>query len=370
MLPTCHSGISIDPSGTLAEFDSEQYLELFFWNIVLPKVGLKPLARQHSCLHGICDILAITQNRQLVIIELKNTKDTNIIEQLTNYFDAIIQEKPFSENIDYTKSILLYAVSPSYGSRTKSVLKYHKLNFSVLTYQIQVIEHKCQFQLSNWLTQERIAAIEIEKIDLSIQRNEVPKPSAGFTRLLSKSSPEEVDLLIQMRNRIYHFSHQNNYKITESTQGFWTRFQRTKNFPIIEIGFMPKHKSLQVYLWLPFTTINGHRNSYRNDTKNYQRTSMMRIWLTGNQVNHIGYIDKGRKSWLIVTSEDLEKEGFSQPTKLKFRHGNDRYWKGLAMPREYYLTLMDLPEDSKHFHEFLDIALDTSLRRFHKSNHP
>ena len=83
--------------GEVAEFETEQQLEQFFLDTVLPKIGLKPLASQYACAQGICDILALDPSNQLVIIELKNTKDTHVIEQLTRYLDALAAEKPFSD---------------------------------------------------------------------------------------------------------------------------------------------------------------------------------------------------------------------------------------------------------------------------------
>jgi hypothetical protein len=35
-----------------------------------------------------------------------------VINQLTRYYDALIQEKPFKNKVDYQQDILLYAICP------------------------------------------------------------------------------------------------------------------------------------------------------------------------------------------------------------------------------------------------------------------
>ena len=109
--------------GEIAEFETERHLEWFFWYTVLPKIGLKPLKSQYICREGICDILAKGNENQLIIIELKNVEDSHVIDQITAYFDALVEEEPFGEQIDYNKPIELYTVCPTYRNRTATTLQ-------------------------------------------------------------------------------------------------------------------------------------------------------------------------------------------------------------------------------------------------------
>ncbi len=141
------AGLKLRVFEGIAEFETEQHLERFFLKTVLPKIQLKPLASQYICGQGICDILALGHDNQLIIIELKNTKDSHVFEQITRYFDALIAEKPFSEQVDYTQPIELYTVCPDYVDTLATTLKYHILNFKVLAYRIRNEQHAHRFEL-------------------------------------------------------------------------------------------------------------------------------------------------------------------------------------------------------------------------------
>ncbi|MBR8836968.1 MAG: DUF91 domain-containing protein [Stigonema ocellatum SAG 48.90 = DSM 106950] len=60
-----------------------------------------------------CDILALDENKQLVIIELKNDEDRYIIQQLTRYYDNLVDERPFAQQIKYNEPVRLIAIAPS-----------------------------------------------------------------------------------------------------------------------------------------------------------------------------------------------------------------------------------------------------------------
>jgi hypothetical protein len=72
--------------GTGWAFENEIILEDFVWNNLQSFFGLIPIAKQYKTLNNqICDILAINENHQLIILELKNTEDRYIVQQLTRY---------------------------------------------------------------------------------------------------------------------------------------------------------------------------------------------------------------------------------------------------------------------------------------------
>jgi hypothetical protein len=101
--------------------------------------------------------------------------------------------------------------------------------------------------------------------------------------------------------------------------------------------------------------------------KNFKKTAMMRIWLIDGIVTYVGYIENGRKSWLIVTQDEVENGKFILPTKLQKWSGSTRYWKGLAMPTEFYLETMKISDRSYCFDFFVELALKHSLQRQQKS---
>ncbi|MBC6435548.1 DUF91 domain-containing protein [Nostoc sp. HG1] len=63
----------------------------------------------------ICDILALRENKQLVVLELKNAEDRYIVQQLTRYYDALKEVKPLEDEIDYQQPISLIAIKPNFS---------------------------------------------------------------------------------------------------------------------------------------------------------------------------------------------------------------------------------------------------------------
>ncbi len=354
--------------GEVAEFETERHLEWFFWQEVLTEIGLNPLKSQYSCREGICDILARGTENQLVIIELKNTQDSHVIEQITAYFDALKQEQPFAEQVDYSKPIELYTVCPNYRDRIELNLKYHKLDFTLLSYKVKSYNDGFIFTLYQWLTKTEVAKIEIPLATAIPPVFNLPDPPKSFINLLGKCSESEKQWVIQIRDQIYQFSQNFNYKISEQPDGQWTRFERTKQYPIAEVGWDNKRNTLAIYLWLPFTTINGRCNMGGIRGDNYKKTAMMRLWLVDDMVKYIGYIENGRKSWSVVTNDELQNGIFSKPTKFKkWTGGYGLYWKGLAMPTQSYLEIMKISEESYSLNTFAELALEHSLQRLRKS---
>lgn len=366
-----HANPRLRVFGEVAEFETEQQLEQFFLDTVLPKIGLKLLASQYACAQGICDILTLGPSNQLIIIELKNVKDTHVIEQITRYFDALIAEKPFASQVDYTQPIELYTVCPDYVDSLAMTLKYHRLNFNTLAYRIRNEQQFHRFELRNWLTNKVIAHIEIPRVQNTLTTTVLPEPPKAFLKLLEKCTDPERSQANLMRQQIYEFSQEHNYRICERADGQWIRFERNKQHPIAELGWDSQRAELVIHLWLPFTTINGRLN-IRRYPETYKRTSMMRIWTDTDEVKYLGYVHNSRRRWLLVTGKELEDERFPIPTKLnkwlKYREGRywlgiGAYWKGLAMPFEVYTKTMDISDLDSSFQSVIQLALKHSLDR-------
>jgi len=87
------SGAALRKTGSGWEFASELALEDFVWENLDKLFKLIPLKRQHPEKGEYCDILAIDNNKQLTIIELKNAEDRYLVQQLTRYYDNLVDEK-------------------------------------------------------------------------------------------------------------------------------------------------------------------------------------------------------------------------------------------------------------------------------------
>jgi len=352
--------------GENAQFETEAHLELFFWNTVLNEMGLQPLKRQHYCREGICDILAKGTKNQLVIIELKNVKDSHVIDQITSYFDALSQERPFSEQIDYTQPIDLYIISPEYNSRTHSTLKHHKLKFNLFSYTAQVSGQDILFTLREWDSQIEKLSVKISPLSSNITIEDIPSPPKNFQTIIGQSSTHEIQSADLIREKIYQFARSNNFKLTEKPTGKSLRFERNKQNPIAEIDWDKKRNILVIYLWLPFVTINGRSNQGAFQDR-YKRTAMMRLWVENELVQYVGYIDKGRKSWIVITPDEFKDETIPTPTKLKNNYSYEHYWKGLAMPTEDYFKICQIVDRPHTLQSFIDLALEHSVSRAQRS---
>jgi RecB family endonuclease NucS len=146
--------------GDVVEFETERQLEKFFCDVVIFKLGLKFLANQYICKNGVCDILAKGNNNQLIIIELKNTKDSHIFEQITAYFDALENERPFSEQIDYNQTIELITVCPTYSDRARYIMS-HISNLKAIYYELKPQQQNLKFTLFDYLSKSELVSIQI-----------------------------------------------------------------------------------------------------------------------------------------------------------------------------------------------------------------
>ena len=93
-------------------FTSESALESFIWQNLAKLLGFNPIAQQYYVEGQTCDILAVNSTRQLVVIELKNTEDRYIVQQLTRYCHSLKTYLTFAEQVDYSKPIHLLAIAP------------------------------------------------------------------------------------------------------------------------------------------------------------------------------------------------------------------------------------------------------------------
>lgn len=89
------SNATLKKTGQEWRFTNEAALEDFIWDNLKPLFNLTPLKRQFFVRGEVCDILAVDDNRQLVVLELKNTEDRYVVQQLTRYYDNLLEVKPF-----------------------------------------------------------------------------------------------------------------------------------------------------------------------------------------------------------------------------------------------------------------------------------
>lgn len=261
------------------EFESEQVLEDFTWANLKQLLGLTPLKRQYAVKGQICDILAVDENKRLVVLELKNNEDRYIVQQLTRYYDALLEEKPFNEVLDYTQSIKLIAITPKIHRDNLIDRKYHHLSIQFLQSEVVASGERFYLQLKD---------IDIEKLfhlELRYQERDsterLPTPPKLLQKLLSPCPPEQLKVIMEIRNQILSFDKRMEEISTAGSIKYGNGKSKTSKF-CAELCSNSKEELL-VFLWIPFKAGISQKVGRAKMGINYQ---------TGNALIE-GYISKG-----------------------------------------------------------------------------
>lgn len=130
-------------------FENESSLEEFIWANLENLLNLAPLKRQYPFRHHgsgeRCDILALDESNHPVVLELKNVENKCIVQQLTRYYDYLLDDIVYNElqvycdecSIKLEYPIKLIAIAPSFHQYSFLELKYHELRrqFQLLRYK-------------------------------------------------------------------------------------------------------------------------------------------------------------------------------------------------------------------------------------------
>jgi RecB family endonuclease NucS len=244
----------ISKNNTLA-FINEAILEDFIWSNLKLLLNLMPFKKQYEIQKQYCDILAIKENRQLVIIELKNIEDRYIIQQLTRYYAAIINNKPFANIVDYEKPIQIIAIQPSYHRDNFTDVQYHQLDFSLISFKIIQESSKAYFQLDNALDNICICRIPLaySKEKSSI---EISAPPRALINRLSYSNEKERETILIIREKLLTFD--SRIKETIKTNSFF--YGKGISKLCAELWFNKISSKFLIYFWLPCH--NSRANSF------------------------------------------------------------------------------------------------------------
>ncbi|MEB3269065.1 MAG: endonuclease NucS domain-containing protein, partial [Leptolyngbya sp.] len=162
------------PTETGWIFENETLLEDCLKQHLQALLGLQVIAQQYAINGQICDLVAVSDNGQLAILELKNQEDRYIIQQLTRYFDAFLAEKPFSDVADYDQPIRLLAIAPSFHRDTFIDRKYSHIQIEFLTFAVQAADAGYTLAL-NHLDRETSATVPISP-PLPVVSPSIPSP--------------------------------------------------------------------------------------------------------------------------------------------------------------------------------------------------
>ncbi|GAX34430.1 endonuclease NucS domain-containing protein [Nodularia sp. NIES-3585] len=236
------------------KFIDESELETFVWDNLAEIFELKPLARQLYIKGEICDIIGIGKNNQLTIIELKNTEDRYIINQLTRYYENLAEEKPFKDNVDYDQEVRLLAICPNFHRHNLIDEKHSRLNFELFTFSIICKEdNEFYFSVSQISNQSEANLIKINYhfVNLQNQQNDkIPEAPRLLLDWLGALTETELENLKQIRQEILSFDHRIEEIIVNKSIVYASRYGKDKLRQCAEFSFDRKSKKIILFLWL------------------------------------------------------------------------------------------------------------------------
>lgn len=267
-------------------------------------LNLTSLKRQYIVRGEVCDILAVDDNRQLVVLELKNIEDRYIVQQLTCYYDALLEAKPFESEVDYDKPVRLVAVAPNFHKHNEVDRKYHKLIFSFL--KVIILKESDRFYLSlQDIDTEQVVKTELlyREIDFSIFKEDLPKPSQIFLNWLSSYHSNEQEKILKVREQILSF----DKRIQEVSETKSIKYGRGKTKPCAEFCFERKSKKIILFLWLPLPdrkrqALGRMQIGITDDCEGY--------WGWGHQPNGIGKMEVGKMTFYHLTQDNKWIAGY------------------------------------------------------------
>jgi RecB family endonuclease NucS len=365
------TSVNLKKVGKCWSFDSEIALEDFLWKNLFYLLDLVPFKRQFSIDGQVCDILALNYDNQLSILELKNTEDRYVVNQLTRYYAALIEQKPFHEQIDYSKPVRLIAVAPKFHKDNYSDQKYSLLDIELIRFELSQVDSFVFFEIEHEERLRKLKLIVPQASDVVI-----PSPPRVLLNLLSKVSEEERQNALRTREKILKFDR----RIKEITGSSSVCYGSGKTKLCAEYRFDNERNKLAIFLWLP------HVTSRCPTAKKI--TARMRIWTNWFEVTDVGHIPEGlgRKisfqEWKNASIRPLNKllpSGKNRNPKERYfddpeyrekfveRHRylrlDPHYKSGLALPIIEYMKLLGESESLDSFENLINLSLKTWLER-------
>lgn len=316
--------VSLKPTASGYEFESEADLEDFIWENLQALFGVHPLKRQHYVSEQFCDIVAVGENQQLVVLELKNTEDRYVVQQLTRYYDALVESQEFSDEVDYNQPVRLVAIAPSFHRDNFCDRKYHTLTFEFWQFSVIEDDEKFYLNLINLDTEKTLRTqISYEKQNL---KDNLPPPSRALLNLLKQCNETDQAEILKIRQQILSF----DYRMQENSKpGIIKYCQGNSQICCAELRFDDKLNQPALFLWLPCI---DRRTG----------TSRLRIATDWEQVFYVFPIKRGTGK--LILPEEIKKmyEGLKKnETFFSKLHDKKMLQKTLSRKKELEQILIN-----------------------------
>ncbi|MEG4274629.1 MULTISPECIES: endonuclease NucS domain-containing protein [unclassified Microcoleus] len=272
------SSAALRKTGSGWEFASEEALEDFVEVHLQSLLGLTVIKRQFTVNEQRCDIIAVDENKRLVVLELKNGEDRYVVQQLTRYYDALLEHKHFADRVDYAQPVRLIAIAPKFHRDNFTDRKYHGLFFQFLQFAIVLFEDNLNLQLKDVDT-EQISQVEfVHQQTESTDR--IPSPPKAFIKLLNQCELSQQQEILKIRDKILSF----DKRMQEITDSGSIKYGNgnTKTSKFCAELCSDSKGNLILFLWLPLKGLTS------------KTISRARVWTDWNDNALIeGYVSRG-----------------------------------------------------------------------------
>jgi RecB family endonuclease NucS len=268
------------------KFLSEAALEKFVCENLKMLFSADLLKQQYNCNGEISDILAVDRDKILLIIELKNTEDRSIIQQLTRYHANLLEAKPFPQEIDYSLPIRLIGITPSYHRHNLIDRASSRLSFELFQFSIIDRDPSFDFQLEDIdrASPSKICTISYQPIEKLVVEN-LPEPPDLLIKWLGACTPEEQAGFMLVRHKILGCHQKMKEEVIDKK---FIQYGSGKTRLCAEIYFHSKLQKPVLFLWLPLPSAGNH-----NMQKEKPMIGRIRIWTDGKKISHIGHVPEG-----------------------------------------------------------------------------
>jgi hypothetical protein len=339
-------------------FVSEKALEDFIWSNLKLLFPVQAIARQFCCSGETCDIVATGSKQELVILELKNSEDRYLVQQLTRYYENLMGEQPWSEKINYDQPVKLIGIAPNFHRHSLIDQKHLKLTIEFFTFAIKRDNNGTFWFSLQRLNQQEISRVKIPYTEVNLSSVDFPSPPPSFVDILG-SLPLLQKRILRIREHILKCDPQIKEFEGKNTIMYGSS---AKAKYCAELIFDGKTKQLILFLWLPLQQRASGLVAGRH-----------RVWTDWDKVTHLAAVGEGlgdKKTldeWLEHYKQKDIAQGKKPRTKLfdvqKDKVGNLRMG---AIPRSQkvakqissYDNRVGYPKNDRRLITIVDISLE------------
>ena len=244
-------------SGQNWQFSTEADFEEIIWHNLPKLLNLKPLSRQFAISGKFCDILAVDDTGQLVVVELKNVEDRYVVQQLVRYYHAIETAEALPIEI-VLRTPRLVAIAPSFHPDTHTDCQYCTQKIELITFSLELLKSgRLCLVLSN-TAGNRLGKLQLPNpLQNLSSEHSIPEPPRKLLNWLSHSHNLEHAWILTLRKQLLGA----DPRMKEIVESSRITYGKGKSKPCCELRKITdryRHKGVDCWLWLPDLDNNPH----------------------------------------------------------------------------------------------------------------